>query len=80
MITISFVSQLRGLAGTDEASVELQSGATVALLIDALRGRFPALFPAADRAAYLVNARHATPETVLRDGDRVLVLQILGGG
>ena len=79
-VTISFVSGLGALAETDEASIELSDGSTVASLIDALRGRFPVLFPAAERAVYLVNARRAAPDTVLSDGDRVLVLQILGGG
>jgi molybdopterin converting factor small subunit len=79
-VTVSFVSGLGALAGTDEASIELPSDATVAVLIDALRKRFPALFPMAERAVYLVNGRRAVPETALSDGDRVLVLQILGGG
>ena len=79
-ITVGFVSEFRELAKTDEASIELPGGATVASLIDALRRRFPALFPVAERAVFLVNARNATPETVLSDGDRVLVLQVLGGG
>ena len=52
----------------------------LAALIDALRARFPALCPVADRAVYLVNARRATPETPLSNGDRVLVMQLLGGG
>lgn len=79
-VTVGFVSGLRALAETDEASIELPGGATVAVLIDALRKRFPALFPLAERAVYLVNARRADRETVLSDGDRVLVLQLLGGG
>jgi molybdopterin converting factor small subunit len=79
-VTVRFVSQLKDLVGTDEASVELPGGATVAALLDALREPFPALFPTVERAVFLVNARSAAPETVLSDGDRVLVLQVLGGG
>jgi molybdopterin converting factor small subunit len=79
-VTVRFVSSLGALAGTDEASIELPGGATVASLIDALPKRFPALLQVAERAAYLVNARRADRETVLADGDRVLVLQLLGGG
>ena len=79
-VTVRFVSSLGALAGTDEASIELPGGATVAVLIDALRRRFPALFPLAERAVYLVNAQCTDQETVLTDGDRVLVLKMLGGG
>ena len=79
-VTVRFVSQLRDLAGTDEASVALQDGATLAGLVHGLRERFPALYPAADRAIMMVNDRIATPETALRDGDQVLVLPVLGGG
>jgi molybdopterin converting factor small subunit len=79
-VTVSFVSGLGALAGTGEASIELLEEATLAALIDALRKQFPALSPVVDRAAYLVNAQRATPETTLSDGDRVLVMQLLGGG
>jgi molybdopterin converting factor small subunit len=79
-VTVRFLSGLGALAETGEASIELPEGATVAALIDALHRRFPALDAAAERAVYLVNARRVTPETALSDGDRVLMMQLLGGG
>ena len=79
-ITVRFLAQLRDLAGVDEASVELPEGTTVAGLIRSLRELFPDLYPAAERAAFMVNQTNAVPETVLSDGDRIIVLQVLGGG
>ena len=60
--------------------LELPEGATMAALTGVLRKQYPALFPQAERAIYLVNHQAATRDTPLKEGDRVLMLQILGGG
>jgi molybdopterin converting factor small subunit len=79
-VTVRFVSQLRDLAGTDEVSVALPEGATLSMLVGRLRERLPALYPVADRAIMMVNHQIAAPEMVLSDGDRIMMLQVLGGG
>jgi molybdopterin converting factor small subunit len=79
IVTVRFFSAHKSLAGEDELSVELRTGATVGDLIQALRERLGG-FPDASRITPLVNHRAATGETTLADGDRVLILQILGGG
>jgi len=78
-VTVKFFSYA-SLAGTKESIVELPEGATLAALAAVLTERFPGLFPAAERALYLVNHRSATRDTRLSDGDQVLMLQLLGGG
>jgi molybdopterin converting factor small subunit len=79
-VTVRFVSQLRDRAGTDQVSIALPDGATLSALVRTLRARLPALSPAIERAIVMVNHHIATPETALHDGDRVLVMQVLGGG
>ena len=78
-VTVKFFSYAR-LAGTSECVLELPEGATVAALARLLAERFPAIFPQAERAVYLVNHRTGTPDTRLNDGDQILMLQVLGGG
>jgi len=78
-VTVKFFT-FKDLAGTSESVVDLPAGATVAALAGLLTERFPALFPAADRAIFLVNDKIGSQDTALNDGDRVLLLQALGGG
>lgn len=78
-VTLKFFSYAT-LAGCSTAVLELPEGATLAGLAAALAEHYPALFPMAERAIYLVNHRTGTPVTPLNDGDEVLMLQILGGG
>jgi len=78
-VTVKFFAY-KELAGRSEDVVELPAGATVAALAGLLAERFPALFPPADRAIYLINDRIGGRDTALNDGDRVLLLQALGGG
>ena len=79
-VTVKFVSQIRALAGTGEAVVELPEGATVADLFDLLRESFPAIFPVAEHAVVMANHQIVTPGATLGDGDQVMLLQLLGGG
>ena len=79
-ITVKFMSQIRLLAGTGEAVVELPEGATVADLFDQLRESFPAIFPVAEHTVVMANHKIVTSKTALSDGDQVMLLQLLGGG
>lgn len=79
-ITVKILSPLKELAGTGETSVELPDRATITDLLVTLREPFPDLFPAAERAMYMANHKIVSRETVLNDGDQVMLLQPLGGG
>ena len=78
-VTVKFFT-FKDLAGTSESEVDLPAGATVAALAGLLAERFPALFPAAGHAILLVNDKIGARDTPLADGDRILLLQALGGG
>ncbi|HNS53014.1 MAG TPA: MoaD/ThiS family protein [Anaerolineae bacterium] len=78
-VTISFFS-FSAQAGTSESTLDLPEGATMAALTGVLRQKCPSLFPQAERAIFLINHQAATRDTPLKEGDRVLMLQILGGG
>ena len=80
-VTVKFLSRFRVLAGTDKAEVELPEHAKVSTLLDALREPYPGIFPVVEQhAMIMVNHKVVAPEAVLRDGDEVMLLQILGGG
>jgi molybdopterin converting factor small subunit len=79
VVTVRFFSAHPSLAGVGELAVDLRAGATASDLLEALRERLGG-FPDAKRVTFLVNSRAASVDTALADGDRVLILQILGGG
>lgn len=78
-VTVKFFA-FKELAGRSESVFDLPEGATVADLTALLAKQVPAIFPLAERATYLVEKRIASRDTVLRDGDAILMLQMLGGG
>lgn len=78
-VTVKFFSYA-SLAGASRAEVELPEGTTVAGLARVLAVQYPAIFPTAERALYMVNHGTANRDTRLADGDQVLMLQVLGGG
>ena len=79
-VAVKFFSHFRQIVGADQVSVDLDSGATIAGLLNSLSERFDSPALKNDRAVIIVNAKNAFPETILNDGDSVLVLPILGGG
>ncbi|OQB26028.1 MAG: ThiS family protein [Chloroflexi bacterium ADurb.Bin180] len=78
-VTVKFFSYAI-LAGTSMSVLELPEGATLAGLTSLLAERFPGVFPQAERAIYLVNHQTGSRDTRLKDGDQILMLQVLGGG
>jgi molybdopterin converting factor small subunit len=79
-ITVEFISPLNSAAGANRTLLAVPEGGTLANLVGALREQFPNLFPAGERAMFMIDQTLARRETVLRDGDRVLMMQLLGGG
>lgn len=75
-----FFAAYRELTGASRAEVDLPEGATVADLIDTLRGRGPSFGALPPRPAVAVNLEYAPPETGLRDGDEVAFIPPVAGG
>ncbi|MDE0073441.1 MAG: molybdopterin converting factor subunit 1 [Gammaproteobacteria bacterium] len=75
-----FFAAYRELTGASRAEVDLPEGATVADLIDTLRGRGPSFGVLPPRPAVAVNLEYAPPETELSDGDEVAFIPPVAGG
>ena len=79
-VTVKFFSFFRHIAGTDQLSIDLPEGATLAGLLNALREKLDSPSLTNEGVIMMVNHKNASPETILREGDDVLLLPILGGG
>jgi molybdopterin synthase sulfur carrier subunit len=77
-VTVRLFAHLRTTAGTGEVPVTLAPGATAADAARAVSDRFPGLDVRGSMVA--VNARYATGNTQLSDGDVVAVLPPVSGG
>ena len=79
-VTVQFFSYYKNLAGAESATVDLTEGAKLSTLVNLLMEQYPGLAPARERAMFMIDQRMASRETVLSDGDQVIMLQIVGGG
>ena len=79
-VSVKFFSYFRQIVGADQLSVDLDGDATMAGLLNLLSERFDNPAFRDDWAVAIVNQTKADPETVLKDGDSVLLLPVLGGG
>ncbi|MBN1663054.1 MAG: MoaD/ThiS family protein [Deltaproteobacteria bacterium] len=81
-ISAKLFSMFRHYAGVDQVTIDLESGATVTDLLDALAGRFnnPAFKNDETQLMLMINNENAPLQTVLKEGDVVHLLPILGGG
>lgn len=79
-IIVKFFTYYRSIAGTDRLAVDLSDNVTVAELVEKLRSQFDNPSFTLEKAMPLVNKKRAIPETVLKDGDEVLLLHLMSGG
>lgn len=79
-VTVKFFALFKKTAGTDRLTIELHDGATIAALVRTLREELNNPTFAGAPAIYLVNQQTGTPETILKDGDEVMMLHHIGGG
>lgn len=75
-----FFASYRELAGTAELEVELQAGATVSDLLDAVRALSPRLGALPREPVVAVNQRYATLDARLAEGDEVAFIPPVAGG
>jgi len=79
-IRVKFFALSRQVTGKREVEIRLPKDATAALLMEALKKRFPKLQALSGFLKLAVNWDYADPETVLRDGDEVAVIPPVAGG
>jgi len=75
-----FFASYRDIAGTDEMSVELPQGASVADLVGRLRSRGSEWQTLPLQPAVAVNLTYAPLATQLADGDEVAFIPPVSGG
>jgi molybdopterin converting factor small subunit len=79
-ITVKFFTYYRSITGTDRLTVDISDGANIDELVERLRSQFDSPSFTLERAMPLVNKKRATPQTVLKEGDEVLLLHLMSGG
>lgn len=79
-IRLLFFASYRDLAGTDRLDLELADGASVATLVDAVRGRSDALRRLPAEPVVAVNHEYADLDRRLNEGDEVALLPPVAGG
>ena len=79
-VTVKFFSFLQSITGQARLSVELPEGTALAELSSSLYRQFDGLAAIEHQTVMLINRQRASPETILRQGDDVLLLPFLGGG
>jgi molybdopterin converting factor subunit 1 len=75
-----FFASYRDLAGTDELTLELPSGATARDLVESLRDSGAAWQRLPASPAVAVNLEYVPLTTPLRDGDEVALIPPVSGG
>lgn len=79
-VHVKLFSFFQQYASVDEVTVEISDGATVNDLLAVLGKKFNQSAFTDQKTLLMINKVNALPQTVLREGDTVHLLPILGGG
>jgi sulfur-carrier protein len=79
-ITVKLFAAYQEAYGAPECTLEVSSGVTVEAVGDRIRAPFPALHPLAAVTRYGVNLAFVEPDTVVQDGDEVVLIPPVSGG
>lgn len=79
-ITVKFTGIFSSLSGTDRDIVEISEGGTVEWLIEKLSPKYGKLPFKDKKTYYMVNEKVSRREDVLKDGDQVMIFQMMAGG
>jgi MoaD family protein len=79
-LTVKLFAHLRNIAGTDQLRIDLDEGATVAELLEHLSKTIDSPALTDNSTSVMIDHKNAERETLLKDGDEVLLLPIIGGG
>ena len=82
MITVRFFAMLKGLVGSEEVELEVESGLTVGELKNRLIEKYPPLKEVLSSRSVLVsvNQEFGDNTTEIKDGDEVALLPPFSGG
>ena len=79
-IIVKFTGVFSHSAGVDQDVVEVPEAGTIERMIDVLNLKYAKL-PFRDKKTYfLVNEKVSSREKALKDGDRVMIFQMMAGG
>jgi sulfur-carrier protein len=79
-ITVKLFAAYQEAYGKPEVVLEVASGLTVAEVGDRIRTPFPALHPLAAVTRYGINLVFVEPDTIVKDGDEVVLIPPVSGG
>jgi len=79
-ITVKFWSYFRDHAGCQETEIEIENGATLAKLHEAVCEQFPKLLEAKNSTLKAVGLEYEDDEFILSDGDEVSFFPPVQGG
>jgi molybdopterin converting factor subunit 1 len=81
MVTVLYFSRLRELAGTAEETYEWEDGGQpLAVLLDQIHARHPALASWSGTLLLAVNGAYATRHDQVRPGDEIALMPPVQGG
>lgn len=80
IVSVLFFAHYQDIAGAREQRRALPDGAAVHDLAEALACEYPQMASLMSYARVAVNADHADPDTILRDGDEVALMPPMSGG
>ena len=79
-VTIKLFAAYQEVYGLPELVLEFPKGTSVAAIADYLRAEHPELNQWRSLTRYGVNFRFVEPDTVLQDGDEVVLIPPVSGG
>jgi molybdopterin converting factor subunit 1 len=79
-VKVKFFAMLRERAGTGEAMIDIEAGATIGDLWEALKKVYPKLAPVETRLLYAVNQNYVKTDHVLEENDEVVFIPPVSGG
>jgi len=79
-VKVKFFAMLRERAGTGEAMIDIEAGATIGDLWAALKKNYPKLAPVETRLLYAVNRDYVRADHALKENDEVALIPPVSGG
>ncbi|MEW6185940.1 MAG: MoaD/ThiS family protein [Thermodesulfobacteriota bacterium] len=79
-VSVTFFSFIQQWAGTDRLQVDLTEESTVISLLEILSEKFQIPAIKDQPLSIMVNQKVVQPQSVLNEGDQVLLLPIMEGG